>query len=327
MMLQEGKNANRIRMNLTFHGAARNVTGSKHLLELNDGTQILLDCGMFQGMGEETEELNEYFGFDPKKVDYMILSHAHIDHCGLIPRLVAEGFEGSIFCTSATMDLARILMIDSAKIQEQDSEYSNKHRRQKNQKEIQSLYTEENVITALQLFKIVEYGEEFEITPRVKLKFTDAGHILGSAAVHLTILEDGKFTNLTFSGDVGRYNDLLLNSPQPFEQVDYIILESTYGDSLHKDLEPIEDQLKGIIEQTCLVKGGKLIIPAFSVGRTQELLYALNSLELKGILPDVCYYVDSPLSEKATKVLKEHPEVYNIRCAKSASGRCRSICI
>jgi len=311
MMLQEGKNANRIRMNLTFHGAARNVTGSKHLLELNDGTQILLDCGMFQGMGEETEELNEYFGFNPKKVDYMVLSHAHIDHCGLIPRLVAEGFKGSIFCTSATMDLARILMMDSAKIQEQDSEYSNKHRRQKNQKEIQSLYTEENVITALQLFKIVEYGEEFEITPRVKLKFTDAGHILGSAAVHLTILEDGKFTNLTFSGDVGRYNDLLLNSPQPFEQVDYVILESTYGDSLHKDLEPIEDQLKGIIEQTCLVKGGKLIIPAFSVGRTQELLYALNNLELKGILPDVCYYVDSPLSEKATKVLKEHPEVYN----------------
>jgi len=298
-------------MNITFHGAARNVTGSKHLLELNDGTQILLDCGMFQGMGEETEELNEYFGFNPKKVDYMILSHAHIDHCGLIPRLVAEGFKGSIFCTSATMDLARILMIDSAKIQEQDSEYSNKHRRQKNQKEIQSLYTEENVITALQLFKIVEYGKEFEITPRVKLKFTDAGHILGSAAVHLTILEDGKFTNLTFSGDVGRYNDLLLNSPQPFEQADYVILESTYGDLLHKDLEPIEDQLKGIIEQTCLVKGGKLIIPAFSVGRTQELLYALNSLELKGVLPDVCYYVDGPLSKKATKVLKEHPEVYN----------------
>ena len=298
-------------MNITFHGAARNVTGSKHLLELGDGTRILLDCGMFQGMGEETEELNEYFGFNPKKVDYMILSHAHIDHCGLIPRLVAEGFEGSIFCTSATMDLARILMTDSARIQEQDSAYSNKHRRQKNQKELTALYTEENVFEALRLFKIVEYGEEFEITPRVTLKFTDAGHIIGSASVHLTILEKGKFTKFTFSGDIGRYNDLLLNSPQPFEQADYIVLESTYGDSLHKDLEPIENQLKEIIDDTCLTKGGKLIIPAFSVGRTQELLYALNSLELKGILPDIHYYVDSPLSSKATQVLMEHPEVYN----------------
>lgn len=298
-------------MNITFHGAARNVTGSKHLLELGDGTLILLDCGMFQGMGEETDELNEYFGFDPKKVDFMVLSHAHIDHCGLLPRLVAEGFSGSIFCTSATMDLARILMTDSARIQEQDTEYSNKHRRRKNQKDIAPLYQEENVIEALRLFKIVEYDEEFEITPRVKLKLTDAGHIIGSAAVHLTILEDGKFTNLTFSGDVGRYNDLLLKSPQPFEQADYIILESTYGDSLHKDLAPVEDQLKKIIEETCFAKGGKVIIPAFSVGRTQELLYALNSLELKGILPDVPYYVDSPLSGKATQVLKDHPEVYN----------------
>lgn len=298
-------------MNITFHGAARNVTGSKHLLELGDGTQILLDCGMFQGMGEETEELNEYFGFNPKKVDYLILSHAHIDHCGLIPRLVAEGFEGSIFCTSATMDLARILMTDSARIQEQDSAYSNKHRRRKNLKELNALYTEDNVFDALRLFKIVEYGEEFAITPRITLKFADAGHIIGSASVHLSILEDGKSTKITFSGDVGRYNDLLLNSPQPFKQADYIILESTYGDSLHKDLDPIEDQLKAIIEETCLEKGGKLIIPAFSVGRTQELLYALNSLELKGELPNVPYYVDSPLSGKATQVLLEHPEVYN----------------
>jgi metallo-beta-lactamase family protein len=298
-------------MNISFHGAARNVTGSKHLLELRDGTQILLDCGMFQGMGEQTDELNEYFGFNPKKVDYLILSHAHIDHCGLIPRLVAEGFEGSIFCTSATMDLARILMTDSARIQEQDSAYSNKHRQRKNLKQLSPLYTEENVFEALRLFKIVEYEEKFEISPRITLKFTDAGHIIGSAAVHLTILEDGKFTQLTFSGDVGRYNDLLLKSPQPFKQADYIILESTYGDSLHKDLDPIEDQLKAIIEETCLEKGGKLIIPAFSVGRTQELLYALNSLELKGTLPDVPYYVDSPLSSKATQVLLEHPEVYN----------------
>ena len=298
-------------MNITFHGAARNVTGSKHLLQLNDGTSILLDCGMFQGLGEQTEELNDHFGFNPKKLDYLILSHAHIDHCGLIPRLVAQGFNGQIFCTSATMDLARILMMDSAKIQTQDISYSNKHRAKKGLPLLTPLYTEEQAIDALRLFKIVEYHEEYAITPRVKFHFTDAGHILGSAAVHLVILEDATETRITFSGDVGRYGDLLLKNPQRFPQADYVILESTYGDSLHKELTPIEDDLLEVIKQTCLIKKGKVIIPAFSVGRTQELLYALNALELKGVLPDVPYYVDSPLSEKATLVLKDHPEVYN----------------
>ncbi|SDT69531.1 metallo-beta-lactamase family protein [Mucilaginibacter mallensis] len=298
-------------MHITFHGAARNVTGSKHLVQLNDGTTVLLDCGMFQGMGDQTDELNEHFGFNPKKVGHMILSHAHIDHCGLIPRLVAEGFEGPIYCTSATMDLVRILLLDSAKIQMQDVAYSNKHRARKGLPLLEALYDEEQVMDAMRLFKIVEYHEEFEITSRIKFQFTDAGHILGSAAVHLSILENGKYTNITFSGDVGRYGDLLLKSPQTFPQADYILLESTYGDSLHKQLEPIADALLEIIKQTCLVKNGKVIIPAFSVGRTQELLYALNSLELKGILPDVPYYVDSPLSEKATEVLMNHPEVYN----------------
>ncbi len=298
-------------MYITFHGAARVVTGSKHLVQLNDGTTVLLDCGMFQGMGEQTEELNEHFGFNPKKVDHMILSHAHIDHCGLIPRLVAEGFNGQIYCTSATMDLVRILLLDSAKIQEQDVAYSNKHRARTGQPLLEALYTDDDVTAALHLFKIVEFNEEFAITPRIKFKFTDAGHILGAAAVHLEILEDGKLTRITFSGDVGRYGDMLLKNPQTFPQADYILLESTYGDSLHKELAPIGDALLEIIKQTCLVQNGKVIIPAFSVGRTQELLYALNSLELKGTLPDLPYYVDSPLSAKATQVLMNHPEVYN----------------
>ena len=298
-------------MHITFHGAARVVTGSKHLLQLNDGTTVLLDCGLFQGMGEQTEDLNERFGFNPKKVDHMILSHAHIDHCGLIPRLVAEGFAGQIYCTSATMDLVRILLLDSAKIQMQDTEYSNKHRAKKGLPPLTSLYTEDDVTVALHLFKIVDYHTEFAITPRIKFQFTDAGHILGSTAMHLTVLEDGKETHITFSGDVGRYGDMLLKNPQPFPQADYILLESTYGDSLHKELAPIEDELLDIIKQTCMVKQGKVIIPAFSVGRTQELLYALNALELKGILPDVPYYVDSPLSEKATRILMDHPEEYN----------------
>jgi metallo-beta-lactamase family protein len=298
-------------MHITFHGAARVVTGSKHLIQLNDGTSVLLDCGMFQGMGDQTEDLNEHFGFNPKKVDYLILSHAHIDHCGLIPRLVAEGFKGAIFCTPATLDLTRILLLDSAKIQMQDTEYSNKHRAKKGLPLLTALYNEEQVNEALTLFKTVDYHTEYAITPQIKFQFTDAGHIVGSAAVHVSITEGGKPTQITFSGDVGRYGDMLLKNPQNFPQADYILLESTYGDSLHKEQGPIADALLDIIKQTCLQRKGKVIIPAFSVGRTQELLYALNSLELKGTLPDIQYYVDSPLSEKATHVLMNHPEVYN----------------
>jgi len=297
-------------MNIAFHGAARTVTGSKHLITLKNSTQILLDCGLFQGMGRVTDKLNDYFGFDAKKVTYLILSHAHIDHCGLLPKLVAEGFEGKIFCTSATMDLSRILMMDSAKIQMQDAEFSNRHLREGEEME-EPLYTDEDVTKTLSLMKIVEYEEDFEIEAGIRLKFTDAGHILGSAAVHLTITEEGKPTRITFSGDVGRYGDLLLKSPQQFDQADYILMESTYGDSLHKDLDPIENMLLEIINHTCKIKKGKVIVPAFAVGRTQELLYALNGLELKGKLPDVPYYVDSPLSSKATEILKNHPEVYN----------------
>ncbi len=244
-------------------------------------------------------------------MNYLILSHAHIDHCGLIPRLVAGGFTGEIFCTAATMDLARILLMDSAKIQVQDAEYSNKHRQRKGLPLVHPLYMDDDVIAALRLFKIVEYNEDHEIDARIKIRFTDAGHIIGSAAVHLSIVEEGKLTQITFSGDVGRYGDMLLKSPQTFPQADYILLESTYGDSLHKDLEPTEGQLLAIIHQTCVLKGGKIIIPAFSVGRTQELLYALNNLELKGKLPDIQYYVDSPLSLKATQVLRDHTDEFN----------------
>jgi len=297
-------------MKIAFHGAARTVTGSKHLITLKNNTQILLDCGLFQGMGHVTDKLNDYFGFDAKKVTYLILSHAHIDHCGLLPKLVADGFNGKIFCTAATMDLGRILMMDSAKIQMQDADFSNRHLREGEEME-EALYTDEDVTKTLSLMKIVEYEEDFKVDDNISLKFTDAGHILGSAAVHLTIHEGGKYTRITFSGDVGRYGDLLLKSPQQFNQADYILMESTYGDSLHKDLDPIEDRLLEIIKNTCEAKKGKVIIPAFAVGRTQELLYALNGLELKGKLPDVSYYVDSPLSSKATEILKSHPEVYN----------------
>jgi len=298
-------------MRISFHGAARNVTGSKHLLTLDNGTKILLDCGMFQGMGEETDALNEHFGFNPAEVNYLILSHAHIDHSGLIPRLVAQGFKGEIYCTAATMDLVRILLMDSAKIQQQDSEYSNKHRVRKGLPLLKPLYTEDDAIACLRQFRIVKYNTELQINEDIKFELTDVGHIIGSAAVHLTINENGKTSRLTFSGDVGRYGDLILKSPETFAQSDYILLESTYGDSLHQDAEPAEELLKEIIYQTCILRRGKVIIPAFSVGRTQELLYSLNHLEERGILPDVKYYVDSPLSIKATNVVKSHPENFN----------------
>ncbi|MFA6944847.1 MAG: MBL fold metallo-hydrolase [Pedobacter sp.] len=298
-------------MRISFHGAARNVTGSKHLIKMDNGTQILLDCGMYQGMGEETDQLNEHFGFNPAEINYLILSHAHIDHSGLVPRLIAHGFKGEVFCTAATMDLSRILLMDSARIQQQDSDYSNKHRKRKGLPLLKPLYTEDDAMFALRQFKIITYNIEYQINDDISMLLTDVGHIIGSAAVHLSIKEKGKTTRLTYSGDVGRYGDLILKSPDKFPQSDYILLESTYGDSLHEDAEPAENLLKEIIYQTCILRGGKVIIPAFSVGRTQELLYSLNHLEERGILPDVKYYVDSPLSIKATNVVKSHPENFN----------------
>jgi len=298
-------------MRISFHGAARNVTGSKHLITLNNGLTILFDCGMFQGMGEETDRLNEHFGFNPAEINYLILSHAHIDHSGLIPRLIAQGFKGEVLCTAATMDLSRILLMDSARIQQQDSDYSNKHRQGKGLPLLKPLYTEDDARLAMRQFKILEYNIEHQINEEISVLFTDVGHIIGSAAVHLSIKENDQTTRISYSGDVGRYGDLILKSPDTFPQADYLLLESTYGDSLHEDAEPTENLLKEIIYQTCILRGGKVIIPAFSVGRTQELLYSLNHLEERGILPDVKYYVDSPLSIKATNVVKSHPENFN----------------
>lgn len=298
-------------MKIAFHGAARNVTGSKHLVTLNNGLKILLDCGMFQGMGQETEALNESFGFDPASVDFLILSHAHIDHSGLIPRLVAQGFKGVIFGTQATKELSKILLLDSAKIQAGDLRYKNKKLQQRGLPLEQPLYEEEDVLEALDYFVAVDYHNETRLTDDVSVQFIDAGHIIGSASVHLTIREGGKITKLSFSGDVGQYGDLLLKAPQEFPQADYILLESTYGDRLHKDAQPTKEALLKVVLETCVQKRGKVIIPAFSVGRTQELLYILNNLDLEGKLPNVKVYVDSPLSAKATQIVEDHAEGYN----------------
>lgn len=299
-------------MKISFHGAARTVTGSKHLLTLKNGKKILLDCGMFQGMGKETDMLNRQFGFNPREIDVMVLSHAHIDHSGLIPKLIAEGFEGKIFCTPATKDLTTVLLQDSAEIQEDDVKYTNKRRAAEGLPYLKPLYSVEDAAKAEEHFVVRAYNEWFDVTDGVQAMYTDAGHIIGSGCVHLRIKEkEEKEQRLTFSGDVGRYRDAILKSPETFPQADYIILESTYGNSLHDNNVTTPDMLLRWIEKACLQKKGKLIMPAFSVGRTQELLYSLNQLEIENRLPPVNYYIDSPLSVEATEIVKRYPQYFN----------------
>ncbi|KHD90198.1 metallo-beta-lactamase [candidate division TM6 bacterium Zodletone_IIa] len=303
-------------MKITFHGAARTVTGSKHLLTLDNGRKILLDCGMFQGLGKDTEPLNMQFGFVAADIDYLILSHAHIDHSGLIPKLVKEGFQGKIFSTPATKELSDVLLQDSAQIQCDDTKFINKKRAKQGLPPYEPLYDLDDASKAFDYFNLVEYDVWTTIEKGIDLLFTDTGHIIGSAAMHLRITEKGITKQITFSGDVGRYNDAILRSPQTFSQSDYIILESTYGNKLHDEAHGIADTLLHWIEHTCIEKKGKLIIPAFSVGRTQELLYALNQLSLEKRLPKVAYYVDSPLSREATQVVKSYPQYFNSRIRK-----------
>jgi len=298
-------------MKISFHGAARTVTGSKHIVHIHPGKKLLLDCGMFQGMGKETLELNQKFGFDPSEITHVIISHAHIDHIGLLPKLVREGYKGKIHCTAATAALAEVLLRDSAHIQEMDTKFANKVKASQGRPGEEPLYTTEDVIRVLPLLQPVELREWIKIDDQIELMYTDAGHIIGSACVHLKLTENGKTVRLTFSGDIGRYGDDILKSPETFPQADYIIMESTYGDKLHPLTKPPADLLLTQIEDTCLHKKGKLIIPAFSVGRTQELLYALNQLELENRLPRIDYFVDSPMSVATTEVVKKFPELYN----------------
>jgi len=300
-------------MKIAFHGAARCVTGSKHLITLRNGKKLLLDCGMFQGMGIETNALNRYFGFDPMTIDAMILSHSHIDHCGLIPKLTKEGYKGTIFCTPATKELTGVLLEDSAEIQEDDIKYENKRRAAAGQPYLTPLYTVDDAKKAQDHFATAEYNQWFNVMEDVQAMFTDAGHIIGSTCVHVRIKEDGIERRLSFSGDVGRYRDVILKSPENFPQAEFILLESTYGNSLHDEHLTTPDQLLQWIEKACIQKGGKLIMPAFSVGRTQEILYALNQLEVENRLPDLDYFVDSPLSIQATEIVKKYPQYFNKR--------------
>lgn len=292
-------------MQFSFYGAAQTVTGSKHIITLKNGRRILLDCGMFQGKGQKNEDLNSELAFKPESIDYLILSHAHIDHCGLIPFLVKSGFRGPIFATPPSLALARLLLEDSAGIQLSQS------RSNGNSEVTEPLYTVEDVEASLALFKTVPYNKRFHVDENIELLFTDAGHILGSAVVNLTITEGNRTTQVAFTGDVGRFNNRILNPPQEFPQADVIICESTYGNKLHESIENTEQRLLRIVTETCVEKGGKLLIPAFSVGRTQELIFSLNKLAEDGLLPEVEVFVDSPLSVYATDIMRENQKLFN----------------
>ncbi len=300
-------------MKLQFCGAARTVTGSSHLLTLHNGQKILLDCGLYQGFENDLEEFNEEWLYDPSKIDVLILSHAHIDHSGRLPKLVKDGFDGKIISTHATRDLCAIMLMDSAYLQERDAKYENKWRKKKGMDRVEALYDENDVKETITRFVSISYDRPFEVLPGVMLEFRDAGHILGSASVTLRINTDKHRPEvvLGFTGDIGRPDRPILRDPKPMPQCDYIICESTYGDRLHDEKAQELDHFLNVIRRTCIDKKGKLIIPAFSVGRTQEIVYMLDQLANEDRLPRIPVYVDSPLAINATEIFRMHPECFD----------------
>lgn len=296
-------------MNIEFWGAAQTVTGSMHLLKVN-GYNILLDCGMYQGRRKEAFERNRQLPFEASKVDALILSHAHIDHSGNIPTLVKNGFRGPIWATPATRDLCAIMLRDSAFIQENDVKYVNQRRKKQGQAPFEPLYTEQDVLEALNLFQTIGYRRPIQVMPGVQAHFREAGHMLGSASVTLDVDEYGHFKRLVFSGDIGRRAMPILRDPDLVEGVDFLIMESTYGNRRHET----PDQARATLQNAVLdvyQKRAKLIIPSFAVGRTQEIVYALHKLIENKAIPKIDIYVDSPLAVNATEIFRLHPELYD----------------
>ncbi len=299
-------------MKVKFCGAARTVTGSCHLIITDDGTRILLDCGLYQGNDPDFDDFNQEWSFNPEEIDVLVLSHSHIDHAGRIPKLVKDGFKGDIVCTSATRDLAAIMLMDSGFIQEKDNVWINKKRARKDLPPIPPLYKVVDAQKAMEQFVGISYGRWFRIAKRVEVQFNDAGHILGSSNVTLRIEKDNRhFEYVGFTGDIGRPDRPILRDPQQMPACDYLICESTYGGEEHQGTPNDEADLLKVIKHACEEKKGKLIIPAFSVGRTQELVYMMDKLDTAGKLPKVPVYVDSPLAIDATDIFIMHPECYD----------------
>lgn len=296
-------------MKIHFYGAARTVTGSMHLLEVNDH-KLLLDCGLFQGRRKETYQRNRTFPFPPQEIDAVILSHAHIDHSGNLPNLVKQGYSGPIYTTNATAHLDNIMLLDSGYIHEKDAEYLNKKRLKQGKTQIEPLYTKEDAGRVAPLFECVNYRDSFEPIPGVKSHLVDAGHILGSAAVVLDITESGKTSRLWFSGDIGRPGLQLIRDPILPNKADYLIMESTYGDEKKRDPDEAFLEFREVVQRT-ITRKGKIIIPAFAVGRTQELVYCLHKMVEAGEIPKIPVFVDSPLAIRASQVFREHPECFD----------------
>jgi metallo-beta-lactamase family protein len=300
-------------MKIEFYGAAACVTGSCHLIKMFD-KNILLDCGMYQGL-DAKERGNETFNFNPKDINYVILSHAHIDHSGRIPYLYKKGFRGKVFCTEATLDLCAAMLADSAHILSYENEWQNKRRIRMGQEPIEPLYAPEDVQSAMRLFIPVPYNKWNELFEGFKFRFIDAGHLLGSAITEIIINENRKECKLVYSGDLGNEGIPLLNDPELVESADYLILESTYGDRLHEKGEKELDQLVTIIKDT-FKRGGNVIIPSFAVGRTQELLYTLNSYIESNALPSVPVFVDSPLATESTRIFNKWHKYFDKEATK-----------
>ncbi len=297
-------------MKVKFLGAARTVTGSCHVVE-TDSIRFSVDCGMHQG-NEEIERRNlDTPVYQPQHLDFILITHAHIDHSGLLPRMVKKGFKGPIYLTPPTKDLLEIMLADSAHIQEQEAEYSNLTRKRRGVKKVEPLYDMNDAMAVPPLFRAVEYGQEFSPAPGVKVRYNDAGHILGSAFIEIWIEENGDATKLVFSGDLGRANALLMKDPQYVAHADYLFMESTYGNREHKNPTESLAELAEAIAYS-YERGQKVIIPAFAVERTQEILYCLHLINKQGKLPaDMPVYLDSPLAIKATEIFKRHPEYFD----------------
>ena len=296
-------------MKLQFFGAVRTVTGTMHLLETN-GVRILLDCGLYQGPRQESFDRNRTLPFEAGTIDAMVLSHAHIDHSGNIPVLVRSGFSGDIYTTAASRDLCAAMLRDSAHIQEEDAAYVSKKRAKQGLPPIEPLYTTEDADRSLNHFVGLGYNRPLRIAPGITLTLYDAGHILGSAVVVLDVEEAGQKRRLVFTGDLGREGMPILRDPQPVEKANYLIIESTYGDRLHDPIETTDQALRNVVVET-FQRGGKVIVPAFAVGRTQELVYALHRLMVARKLPSLPIFVDSPLAVNASEIFRAHEECFD----------------
>jgi len=296
-------------MHLQFQGAARTVTGSMHMLTIG-GRTILLDCGIFHGRREEARQHNSEFPFDPSSISAVVLSHAHIDHSGNLPTLVRQGFRGPVYCTKATKSLCEVMLKDSAYIQERDADFINKKHRKKGLPPVVPLYVEGDVRETIPLLRQMEYGQTFDVLDGISCRFEDAGHILGSASLMLTLMENSHSVMLAFTGDLGRPNLPILRDPIFIGNADYLISESTYGGRSHKPVAEMEDQLLEPLLRAC-ERRGKIIIPAFSVGRTQEIVYVLHNLSVQGKIGQLPVFVDSPLSVNVTDVFRRHPECFD----------------